>query len=1059
MNPVRIAFFFLLSSLAFSQNPLSDFVFGGSGNDLIHGVTTDSAGNIYVVGTTTSADFPVKNAYQPVNPGTQLIFSADAGATWQPLNSPFPAQNAGVSIAVDPKNSRTVYVGSASAFCKSTDGGQTVKCITLPLLNQAQTGVTSIAIDPQNSSIVYLSAGFGGVFKSTDGGQTFVTMNQGLPLQGAILSVVIDPFHPTVLYVWAGAGGYVSKDGAASWTKSTSPWPDGSSVSGPGIAFIFDPVTQGVIYAPAFNGNLGLDKTTDGGATWTPLNLPFQEGFNCCLSPDPKTPGLLYALGPPSNTNSPSLFWKSTDFGATWTSSPAPTGLSGPFAVDPANPSIIIGGALRSTDGGKTWSQIRTSRSIQPLFAPSANDTVYAVAPQTSDAFLAKFLPDGKTMVFSTYFGGMGNELGNAIALDSSGNIWITGNTSSTDLPVTQGAYQGTLKGIVNAYAAKFTNDGKLVAATYLGGSNQDFGMGLAVSPQGNPWIAGHFSSSDFPFQPGGAPPIIPVTRAIAYVAAFDSSGAQLLVSKYLDGTFDNDGNPIAIDASGNATLTGTTTDPNFPITVAPLPRLTTAGNKAFVMKLDSSGAPIYSTAFGGSKAPVLPNVNGFGFGSQPPETDHGVAVTLDTAGNAYILGSTSSTDFPVTALAFQRKIAETCPYPAFSSQTGLIGTISTFVVDDNFVVKLTPDGKNAFYSTLVGGQCYEQPISIAVDSKGRAAIAGQTNSADYPLVVPSMGPQSVMQYLSYFSLLNSDGHLLDYSTYLSAGSTPVIAAGPNNTFVLGGRVGPGAQSVTVSGAFTQPVVPATVNYLAVLTPPASLTVFNVLQVWNAFSLLPGAVAPGEIVTLSLPGQFLDTAADVGLNLLTPLDTNLAGVSVTFDGKPAYIISVFSGKVECIAPVGIAGQHSTAIQVAINGTPSNVLTISVAPTALGLLSLNGMGTGLANARNSDGSLNGPDSPAPKGSEVTIFYTGAGLTSPPEPDGATATDASLPIAPLLLTTGFVHPLAGFVPGLFGYTFVVPADFHRLAVLCLAQKRHIVEPNPHSCCMSSKKDLVT
>jgi uncharacterized protein (TIGR03437 family) len=153
----------------------------------------------------------------------------------------------------------------------------------------------------------------------------------------------------------------------------------------------------------------------------------------------------------------------------------------------------------------------------------------------------------------------------------------------------------------------------------------------------------------------------------------------------------------------------------------------------------------------------------------------------------------------------------------------------------------------------------------------------------------------------------------------------------------------------------------------------------------------------------------------------------LGGVSVTFDGIPIYIMAISNGRIECIAPVGISGQTSTNVQVNINGSASNVLSVSVAPTALGLLSLDGSGKGLANARNPDGSLNGPNNRAPAGSAVTIFFTGAGVTDPPETDGNTP--ASVPIVPAALTSSYcsgIHALAGFVPGLFACYYPTPAN---------------------------------
>ncbi|MGB7759307.1 MAG: SBBP repeat-containing protein [Bryobacteraceae bacterium] len=797
---------------AFANQSVSARTVGGSGNDTINAAAVDAAGNIYVTGTTSSFDFPLANAFQGANSGTQLVFSSDAGATWQPLGTPLPAANPElwpVSVAADPTNGRIVYVAYGDQVCKSADGGRQFDCVTIAFAS-SQTTVTSIAIDPQQPLTVYASAyPNGGVFKSVDGGQTWANASQGLPSQGFVISVAIDPFHANAVYAWADNGGWVSNDGAASWTPSSLQWPTNTYASD--VHFAFDPVTPGIIYGPWFSGTqFGLQKSTDGGATWTQLSTPF---VNSGVVPDPKVSGVLYAVAPPVNAQTASSpFWKSTDGGATWTSTPCPADSLAVLAVDPANPLIMVAGPFRSTDGGQTWSPTNLSRDVQPAFAPSTAGLIYATGTITSDAFVAKFSPGGK-LAFSTYFGGMGNDAGQGIALDGAGNIWIAGSTSSYDLPVTPGAYQSALHGTTNAFAAKFSNDGKLLAATYLGGSSGDSGFGIAIDPQGDPWLIGNWTSADFPFTT--APLAATSDVVVGFLSELDPSAARLLYSANVGAEFDKNGKGIAIDPSGNITLTGSAWGA-FPVTPGAFQAGTSDPNapRVFVVKLNPSGSVIYSTFFGGTAGSPAT-------GNYEPSQDFGVAVALDNAGSAYLTGSTNDTDFPTTAGAYQTTLAAGCAYPAFSIATGWIGSLYRWMVDDVFVVKLSADGKTALFSTLLGGSCYDRPTSLALDGAGRVYVAGETDSGDFPLL-SNLEPVPASPYFaSFLSIFDPAGSALDFSTYLYAGSAPSVVAGPRGTVGVAGSTGSGAQTSPYGGAcFLGPCPPTTTHgYLTLIEP------------------------------------------------------------------------------------------------------------------------------------------------------------------------------------------------------------------------------------------------
>src|SRR5580698_802770 len=247
-------------------------------------------------------------------------------------------------------------------------------------------------------------------------------------------------------------------------------------------------------------------------------------------------------------------------------------------------------------------------------------------------------------LIYSTYLGGSGNDIGFDIAVDTTGDAYLTGQTNSVDFPVSPDAYQAKLDGAGNVFVTKLNPAGTaLVYSTYIGGSTVDAGYGIVVDGAGDAYVTGQTSSSNFPATAGAFQTTLR-GPSNAFMTKLDSTGTALIYSTYLGGSGTDGGSRIAIDTGGNAYVAGTTSSANFPVTPGAFQSSYGGGGDAFVAKLNPAGSALaYSTYLGGSS------------------TDGGGGITVDSAGNAYVVGWTESTDFLVTAGAFQTECGGAC--------------------------------------------------------------------------------------------------------------------------------------------------------------------------------------------------------------------------------------------------------------------------------------------------------------------------------------------------------------------------------------------------------------
>ena len=441
-----------------------------------------------------------------------------------------------------------------------------------------------------------------------------------------------------------------------------------------------------------------------------------------------------------------------------------------PLVIDPVlSYSSYLGGA--GNDFGLAIAVDSAGSSYVTGQTSSANFRTTAGAFQTSlaggpNAFIAKFTPDGTALVYATYLGGSGaidpfsntnqGDVGRAIAVDSAGHAYVTGQTSSTNFPTTSGAFQTALAGEGSgcsvsegdAFVTELNTTGSgLVYSTYLGGSLNDHAFGIAIDPSGNAYVTGRTLSTDFPTTPGAYRTTFDFSASDCscsgdedvFVTKLNPTGTALVYSTYIGGGL---GQAIAIDPGGNAYITGTTNSPSYPTTAGSFRTspISAAGGcslrDAIVTKLSAAGsALVYSTYLGGSGEDVA---NG---------------LALDGSGNAYVTGTTNSADFPTTSGVLQ---------------TVLAGS------RDAFVTKLDPTGSSLRYSTYLGGLGSNQfGNGIAVDGSGNAYVGGYTDASSFPITPnvpqPAFGGGAIDGFVSQ---INATGSSLQFSTFLGGSGT-----------------------------------------------------------------------------------------------------------------------------------------------------------------------------------------------------------------------------------------------------------------------------------------------
>jgi beta-propeller repeat-containing protein len=528
------------------------------------------------------------------------------------------------------------------------------------------------------------------------------------------------------------------------------------------------------------------------------------------------------------------------------------------LAVDTAG-NMYIAGSTMSLD-------FPTVNALTPNSPAQGLCTGTRFFPPCSYIFVTKVTADGSALVYSSYLGG-GFDRATGIAVDGAGSAYVTGNATSSNFPsVAPVMHQG------QAFVLKLSPAGSaLIYSTHFGGSNPNYGdgaAGIAVNGNGEAYVTGTTASPDFPSV--NPLPFANCGDSVPFVAKFNAAGSALAFSTCLPSPQISAGRAIAVDVSGNAYVTGQ------------LGADITHSIDAFVTKLSSSGSMIYSTRLSGSR------------------DDIGFGIAADSAGNAFVTGITASTDFPAVN-AFQ---------PALAAG------------GDAFVTKLNPSG-SIIYSTFLGGNDSNSGsdlgAGIAVDSAGRAYVAGITSSSNFP-TVNAVQPVWGGNRDAFVAELNATGSTLVFSSYLggsdSDSANAIALDGAGNVYVTGSTSSQNFPTVrplqaAYKGAGSDPRASGGDAFVTKIGDTA-VTTFPAIT-----SINPNAASPGSQFTATVSGQ----------NLGSALSVSFSGTGVDAALQPTSSVS----NTLIFLRISIAGDAAIGSRSLTIGTSSGIVTM---PNAL-----------------------------------------------------------------------------------------------------------------------------
>jgi hypothetical protein len=494
---------------------------------------------------------------------------------------------------------------------------------------------------------------------------------------------------------------------------------------------------------------------------------------------------------------------------------------------------------------------------------------------------VTKLNATGTALIYSTH---LGADRGLGIAVDGSGNAYVTGLTGSSDFPTTAGAFQTSFAGAHAAFVTKLNITGTaLIYSTYLGGNYravhsfaENQGQGIAVDGAGNAYVTGYTTASDFPTTAGA----FQTTNgddggATAFVTKLNTTGTALIYSTYLGGTsgWVEAGDGIAVDGSGNAYVTGSTFSSDFPTTAGAF-QTSFAGafgwEDAFVTKLNTTGtALIYSTYLGGRLH------------------DSGQGIAVDASGSAYVTGWTESPDFPTTADAFQ------------TSHAG--GR------EDAFVTKLNATGTALIYSTYLGGSGGDRGIGIAVDGSGNAYVTGRTGSSDFPTTAGAVQTAQASAFVGFVTKF------------------AFTASGPSTTFQI---TAPATAITGVPVKFTVTALDQNNNPTTGYTGTVQIT-----------STDGAASLPADAMLTNGTGTFSVTFNTAGSQTITARDTINSGITgttntITVTPPPPLTVTSFTP-----TPTGFTATFNEPLN------PADLTMYGTGPTAVQDVTLVGKTTG------------------------------------------------------------------------------------------------------------------